>query len=315
MIKVTNNADTAKVLITGEIGSGFWNDGYTFEKFKNDINGDFSNIEIDIASLGGDILTALAIHDEMKKNPAHIKVRISGATASAGTVIAMGGDEIEITENSRFLIHRASTFVDGNVEEIEKAADELASYDEQLVNIYQKKTGKRKTQIIDLMKQEKFLTSQEAIDWGFVNRIVKNKVTNKKEKMETENIKTLLNVADDSLIEAEIISLIAFKNDVEAKRLTDEKAKLTNLVEQAITAGKIKADAKEAFLAMTYEAAETIINNIVIPAVVNTTPIATTQEPAVTKDVFFDNYKKNVYKNNIDKMKADYKTAYGKEWV
>lgn len=315
MIKVTNNADTAKVLITGEIGSGFWSDGYTFEKFKNDINGDFSNIEIDIASLGGDIFTALAIHDEMKKNPAHIKVRISGATASAGTVIAMGGDEIEITENSRFLIHRASTFVDGNVEEIEKAADVLASYDEQLVNIYQKKTGKRKTQIIDLMKQEKFLTSQEAIDWGFVNRIVKNKVTNKKEKMETDNIKTLLNVADDSLIEAEIISLIAFKNDVEAKRLTDEKAKLTNLVEQAITAGKIKADAKEAFLAMTYEAAETIINNIVIPAVVNTTPIATTQEPAVTKDVFFDNYKKNVYKNNIDKMKADYKTAYGKEWV
>jgi ATP-dependent protease ClpP protease subunit len=123
MIQVTNAADTAKVLISGEIGQGWFTDGFTLEKLKNSIGSDdISNIELEINSLGGDLIEALAIYDSLKTSNAKVKAKIVGSTASAGTVIAMAADMVEITENSNFLIHRASTMAGGTVDDIEKAA-------------------------------------------------------------------------------------------------------------------------------------------------------------------------------------------------
>ncbi len=193
MITVTNAVDTAKVLISGDIGESFWGDGFTFANFKEQITGDYSNIEIEIKSNGGDGFEALAIYDELKNSPAKVKVKIVGSTASAGTIIAMGGDEIEITENSSFLIHRGSTIAMGNIDDLEKAADMLEQFDNKLLNIYQKRTGKRKTQIENLMKEDRWLKASEAIEWGFADKMTKPKksILNKSD-MDTTKIKEIL---------------------------------------------------------------------------------------------------------------------------
>lgn len=271
MIEITNSVDTAKVLISGDIGESFWGDGFTFNTFKEQINGDFSNIEVEIKSNGGDGNEAFAIYDELKKNPARVTVNIVGATASAGTIIAMGGDVINITENARFLIHRASTIAAGNIDDIERAADLLEDFDNRLLNIYQKRTGKRKSQLQSLMKEDKWLKPDEAVNWGFVDKIMKTKqnpILNKTE-MDTTKIKELLNVAEDEAIQnaieaiqAENTRLAEIVNQVETDKEAAKDAEIVNYIEAAVTDGKITAEVKEKYLALAksdFDAVKVII--------------------------------------------------------
>jgi len=126
----------------GQIGESWFDDGFTLQSLKDSLGGgEYSNIELEIMSMGGDLIQAFAIYDALKNSSARVKAKIIGSTASAGTIVAMGADEIEITENSNFLIHRASTVAMGNVDEMEQAAEALAKFDEQILNIYQKRTG------------------------------------------------------------------------------------------------------------------------------------------------------------------------------
>jgi len=259
MIRIENNADTAKILISGEIGEGWFTEGFTLEKLKNGIGSDeVTNIELEINSLGGDLIEALAIYDSLKTSNARVKAKIIGSTASAGTVIAMGADEIEISENSNFLIHRASTFAGGNVDDMERAADELAMWDEKLLNIYQKRTGKRKSQISDLMKQDKWLTATEAINWGFADRKIKEQkpILNKTE-MDTTKIKELLNVDSDEAIEQAITNLIDSRTELQNKVTASEQAEaeaknqeIAAYITAAETAGKITAEVKDSLITL-----------------------------------------------------------------
>lgn len=273
MITVTNSADTAKVLIAGDIGESFWGDGFTFANFKEQITGDYSNIEIEIKSNGGDGFEALAIYDELKNSPARVKVKIVGATASAGTIIAMGGDEIEITENAGFLIHRGSTIAMGNIDDLEKAADMLEQFDNKLLNLYQKRTGKRKTQIENLMKEDRWLKATEAVEWGFADKIVKSKkqILNKAE-MDTTKIKEILKVETDELIESAVTNLIdkAAKVD-ELQAIVDQhtaaeaaahETEITNYVTDAVTAGKVTEAVKDSLINLAktdFEAVKNIV--------------------------------------------------------
>lgn len=273
MITVTSEAKVAKVQVFGVIGEGFFTDGVTIDNFKAQINGDFDEIEMEISSLGGNLIQALAIYDTLRTTKARVTARIIGATASAGTVIAMGADKIEISENSNFLIHQASTIAAGNVEDMEAAAAELALFDEQMLNIYQKRTGKRKTQVANLMKEDKWITPKEALEWGFVDSIMKTKnpILNKSD-MDTTKIKELLNVTTDEAIEAAVEALISNSKvnadklaEIEAKETAKIQAEQNQYIETAFAEGRITAEAKEKYIALavnSFEDVKVIIDSI-----------------------------------------------------
>jgi len=325
MITVTNSADTAKILVSGEIGQGWFTDGFTLEKLKDGIGSDdVSNIELEINSLGGDLIEALAIYDSLKTSNAKVKAKIVGSTASAGTVIAMAADTVEITENSNFLIHRASTFAGGNVDDLSKAADELEMFDNQLLNIYQKKTGKRKSQLSGLMKEDKWIKPNEALEWGFVDKVIKNKTILNQSDMNTENLKKVLNVETDEAIEAAVTNLVTRANDLQAvvdqhtaEAEQAKTAEIETFVTNAVTAGKITAETKDHYLNLAksdFEAVKTIIDAAKPAPLKNHVVETVVTEPAkLTPETFISNYKKGVYANDIEKYKTDYKEAYGKE--
>ena len=253
--KIYNEADTAKVEILGNIGESWLEDGNTLETVKAQIADlDVSNVVVEVSSLGGDLIQGLALHDMFKTMPAKVTSRIIGSTASAGTVVALGADVVEITENSRFLIHNAHTMTAGNSDDHEAMAEELKSWDEQLYNIYRKKTGKPKSQIKALMKDEVWITSDEAKNWGFIDKIIKPKVINQiendmKQVLEFFNVKTedevlvKINALKDSVSELENQILT---KDLEIENLNEqiedfENAKIELFVQNAIDSGKFKA--------------------------------------------------------------------------
>lgn len=325
MITVTNLEDTAKISVIGQIGESWFDDGFTLQSLKDSLGGaDYSNIELEIMSMGGDLIQALAIYDALRASSAKVTAKIIGSTASAGTVIAMAADTVEISENSNFLIHRASTMAAGNVDDMDKAAETLAAFDEQLLNIYQKKTGQRKSQISSLMKEDRWIKPAEAIKLGFADKVIKSKkpILNQSD-MDTTGIKSVLNVADDTGIEAAIVALQAentrlsgIVNQIETDKAAAKLAEHTAFVENAITTGQIKAEVKDLLLNMETETAKAIIEAARPTPLINIVqPIVPVTIEKVTKETFIANFKSGVYAKDEAKYIADYKEVYGKEPV
>lgn len=152
-------------------------DGITVDGVRSFLNANKKeDIQFDISTLGGDLATALTIYDLIKAHPGQTKANIIGLTASAGTVIAMACDYVEISPNSLFLIHNGWREVTGNVYDLQKAASDLMRTDAIMIRIYKEKTGLDENKIKDLMKASDWLTPTEAFELGFVNQVGKSEL-------------------------------------------------------------------------------------------------------------------------------------------
>lgn len=329
MIQIQNSADTAKILISGEIGESFFVDGFTLEKLQSHISDDVSNVEIEIKSLGGDSEEGIAIYDYLRSLPAKVTTKIIGRTASAGATIYMAGDDREISENSDFLIHRGQTRTVGNVDDHENSIEFLEKHDAKIANIYQKGTGKRKSQIQNLMKEERFITAKEAVEWGFAHRIIKTKKTILNQiEMDTTELKKLLKVETDDQIQTAVEALIqnsakvaelqAVVDQVAADKAEAKKQEITNYLDEAVTGKKITAEVKDSLMALAqtdFEAVKKVVEAAKPEPLKNVVkPGEGSQEPVkLTNKVFFENYKKGIYEKDPEKYRNDYKELYGKE--
>ena len=166
---IQNKAGSATdVYIFDEIG--MW--GVTAQNFISDIK-DLKDtpINLRINSLGGDVFDGLAIYNIIKKRTAKTTVYIEGIAASIATIIALGADEVVMSENSLFMIHNASGGAMGESKDLQKTAEVLNKITRQLAEVYEAKTGLSQTAIQDMMDAETWLNAQEAFDLGFIDTI------------------------------------------------------------------------------------------------------------------------------------------------
>jgi ATP-dependent protease ClpP protease subunit len=175
LIRNRAELDTTEIDIFGDIGeSWFGEDSVTFQNVKaqlQEIN--TSKIKMNVSSLGGDVNDALVIYNLLKTHPAKVEANIMGFTASSGTIIAMGADEVIMDESAMFLVHNAWTGVIGNQHDLREVADNLEQIDNKLIQIYKDKTSKRKDTIGNLMKEERWLDADEAKSFGFIDSTYK----------------------------------------------------------------------------------------------------------------------------------------------
>lgn len=171
--KIQNSADgLVRVTLDGDVGQNWFSDeGVNLNTLRKAIDENAQAVEVDLRTMGGDLLEAFAMYDYIRGLPIPVTVNIVGATASAGTVIAMAADKRTISENSKFLIHNVWTVTQGDSEEHQKQADALARFDRDVVNIYHKATGMNKAAIRSLMKEERWMDATEAKEKGFVHKI------------------------------------------------------------------------------------------------------------------------------------------------
>lgn len=127
------------------------------------------DIEVIINSGGGDIFSGSEIYTELKAYPGNVNVKVVGVAASAASVIAMAGNYIEMSPTAQMMIHNASTLVAGDNRAMASASDMLSSVNRGIANAYINKTGKSEQEILDLMNQETWLNSQDAVDLGFAD--------------------------------------------------------------------------------------------------------------------------------------------------
>jgi ATP-dependent Clp endopeptidase proteolytic subunit ClpP len=160
--------ETADVYIFDEVGMY----GVTAQDFIGEIK-DLKDtpINLRINSLGGDVFNGMAIYNVIKKRESRTTVYIEGIAASVATIIALGADEVVMSENSLFMIHNAWGGTMGDSKDMRKSADTLDKISNELTEIYMKKTGLSYDRITEMMDEETWLSAEEAYEFGFVDTI------------------------------------------------------------------------------------------------------------------------------------------------
>ena len=131
-------------------------------------------VVIKINSCGGDLYTGLAIHNELKQLEAHKTVIVEGIAASAASVIAMAGDEVQMYPGSMLMIHGVAGFMMDwfTLEDLKKAVKSFDAAEKAIANIYANRTGKDTATLRGMMTRETWMVGQEAVDLGFADAVL-----------------------------------------------------------------------------------------------------------------------------------------------
>lgn len=163
-----NNEDEHTLYIYGFIGG--WEN--RAEQVLRDIkNVSAKTIHVHINSGGGSAFDGVAIGNILKQHEAEIIVHVDGYAASAASVIAMAGDKIIMPSNTMMMIHQASSIEYGNADQFEKTAKDLRKIDTALRASYKKRFVGEEEDLIKLLKDETWLTADEALTLGFADEI------------------------------------------------------------------------------------------------------------------------------------------------
>lgn len=129
------------------------------------------DVVVTINSGGGDVAAGQEIYTLLRNYTGKVTIQVFSLAASAASVIAMAG-ESEISPVAQVMIHNVSTRACGDHRVMEHVADVLVNANEALAAAYVAKTGKSKEEVLALMAKETWLTAEQAVQEGFVDRVM-----------------------------------------------------------------------------------------------------------------------------------------------
>ncbi len=162
----------AIVYLYGTVGQDWWGEGNSaldFAKELDDLGG--RDIELRVNSEGGDVFEGYAIYSALNRYQGRITAYVDGLAASAASFLIMAADEVVMGEPAFLMIHNSWTFAIGNADELRDVSDRLDAIDGQIVGIYERKSGKSADDIAGAMAAETWFTSEQALEWGLIDRI------------------------------------------------------------------------------------------------------------------------------------------------
>lgn len=129
-----------------------------------------------INSPGGSVDAGFAIWDQVKMIKSPVTTLITGLAASMGSILSLCAAPHRrfATEHARIMIHQPAIhgIVKGQATDLEIQAKEIKKTHELLANLYVKATGKDLKTIEKALDRDTWMSSQEAIDFGLLDKIV-----------------------------------------------------------------------------------------------------------------------------------------------
>ncbi len=121
---------------------------------------------------GGSVTEGIAIYNTLRAYKGRKVCVIEGIAASMGSVIPMACDEVRIAKGAFIMIHNPlMPSTGGNADELRKTADDLEKAQNQLLDIYEARTGIDRAKLQTMMNETTYLTAEEAKEIGFVDTI------------------------------------------------------------------------------------------------------------------------------------------------
>lgn len=127
---------------------------------------------VNINSPGGDVFEGLAIYNMLRAHKGDVTVRVVGLAASAASVVAMGGDRIEIARAGFLMIHNTWVMAVGDRNDLTTIAGQLAAFDEVMADLYAVRTQMAADEIGRMMDRETWISGKAAIEQGFADQLL-----------------------------------------------------------------------------------------------------------------------------------------------
>ena len=143
-----------------------------------------SNMPIDmiVSSPGGHLESGDAIHDMIRFIGAPVNMVGTGWVGSAAThlYLAVPKERRFCTPNTRFLIHQPSGGAGGPASDIAIHAQEIIKARERIARTISRETGRPLDGVLEDIERDRWLSAEEAIEYGLVGRIISHKTEIKK---------------------------------------------------------------------------------------------------------------------------------------
>ena len=159
------------LILYGAVGESFFEEGFTARDVVNalaKLKG--KDVAVRINSGGGYSDEGVAIYNSLKTHNGKITVYVDGIAASAASLIAMAGSEIVMRTGSTMMVHDPMMISVGNADDMTKAIEQLNACANSMADIYADKTGRKAADIRAEMREELWLTPDDAIAKGYADR-------------------------------------------------------------------------------------------------------------------------------------------------
>ncbi|MBI3508466.1 MAG: ATP-dependent Clp protease proteolytic subunit [Chlamydiia bacterium] len=129
-----------------------------------------------INSPGGSVDAGFAIWDQIKLLASPVITLVTGLAASMGSILSLVAEKGKrlATPNSRIMIHQPliSGVIRGQATDLEIQAKEMLKTRGVIVDIYCDATGKDRKTIEKAIDRDNWMTPQEALEFGLLDKIV-----------------------------------------------------------------------------------------------------------------------------------------------
>lgn len=138
---------------------------------------DASEITLYINTHGGEVMSGLALFDQISMMRSPVRTVCIGTAASMGAIIFLAGQKRQMYPHAQLMIHDPSydrNDISGlKPHEVRQELDKLNEVRKTAAEIISEKTGKPIKEVYKLTANDTFFTAQEAVASGFADEIVK----------------------------------------------------------------------------------------------------------------------------------------------
>ncbi|ELY2765866.1 head maturation protease, ClpP-related [Cronobacter sakazakii] len=167
------NADENSISIFDVIGADYWGDGVTASRIAGALRSlDGADVTVNINSPGGDMFEGLAIYNLLREYRGKVTVKVLGLAASAASIIAMAGDDIQIGRGAFLMIHNCWVYAMGNRHDLAQIAADMEPFDKAMGDIYSARTGLGMDEVAAMMDGETYIGGSDAVEKGFADRLL-----------------------------------------------------------------------------------------------------------------------------------------------
>jgi len=165
--------DENSISVFDVIGADYWGEGVTASRIAGalrSMNG--ADVTVNINSPGGDMFEGLAIYNLLREYEGKVTVKVLGLAASAASIIAMAGDDIQIGRGAFLMIHNCWVYAMGNRHDLSQIAADMEPFDKAMGDIYSYRSGLSAEDIAEMMEGETYIGGRDAVDKGFADRLL-----------------------------------------------------------------------------------------------------------------------------------------------
>jgi ATP-dependent Clp protease protease subunit len=131
-----------------------------------------------INSGGGSVDAGFAIWDQIHMISSPVSTLVTGIAASMGSILSLAAKKGKrlATPYTRIMLHQPAIHgvVKGQATDLEIHAREILKTRQRLVNLYVKATGKKQEEIDEAIDRDLWMTAEEALKFGLLDKIVHN---------------------------------------------------------------------------------------------------------------------------------------------